>query len=122
MDLIVQKYTKKLSFCKKKLFIFIFATFCRNLRSRVSTRIPGYVLGPEFFSISNYGKGSGNPKFRNDFLRSKPEISGTLFCNFGKLRFTILKELIRNIQGLLMIFIKRGGFFLIHPRPKNFSL
>ena len=33
----------------------------------------------------HYGKGSGNPEFRNDFFR-KPEISGTLFWNYGTLR------------------------------------
>ena len=69
----------------------------------VSTGIPGYGLRTEiiriFFSISiMHGKSSVIPEFRNDFFIRKPEISETLFRNYGSFR-NIKGKSFRNFPG-----------------------
>ena len=56
-------------------------------------RVPVYVRkwSGNFFHF-HYGKGYGNPEFRNDLRNDffcKPIISGTLFWNYGTLRNSV---------------------------------
>ena len=70
------------------------------------------------------GKGSENPEFRNDFLNlffPKPEISGTLFQNFGTVRNIVpessglgnnrtgifsLEKVLENVKDILNLIIE----------------
>ena len=70
------------------------------------------------------GKGSENPEFRNDFLFlffPKPEISGTLFQNFGTVRNIVpessglgnnrtgifsLEKVLENVKDILNLIIE----------------